>query len=57
MLNHYIYVTAKSIHDLEQDFGYVVGTSMFRFCAKSFTKLLKEYFYINYLVILTNLPR
>jgi hypothetical protein len=45
------------MHDLELDFGYVVGTSMVRFCAKICTKLLKEYFYINYLVILTNPPR
>jgi hypothetical protein len=45
------------MHELELDFGYVVGTSMGRSCAKICTKLLKEYFYINYLVILTNLPR
>jgi hypothetical protein len=45
------------MHDLELDFGYVVGTRMFRFCAQNCTKLLKESFYINYLVILKNLPR
>jgi hypothetical protein len=39
------------------DFGYVVGTSMVRSGAKNCTKLLKESFYINYLVILINLPR
>jgi CRISPR/Cas system-associated protein Csm6 len=50
-------VSAKSIHDLELDFGYVVETSMCRFCAKICTKFLKEYFYMNYLVILSNLPR
>jgi hypothetical protein len=45
------------MHDLELDFGYVVGTSMCRSCTKNCTKLLKESYYINYLVILTNLPR
>jgi hypothetical protein len=45
------------MHDLELDFVYVVSTSMCRSCAKNCTKLLKESFYINYLVILTNLPR
>jgi hypothetical protein len=45
------------MHDLELHFGYVVGTSMFRFCANICTKLLKESFYINNLVILINLPR
>jgi hypothetical protein len=45
------------MHDLQLDFGYVVGTSMVRSYAKICTKLLKESFYINYLVILTNLPR
>jgi hypothetical protein len=42
---------------LELDFGYVVGTSMYRSCAKNFTELVKESFYINYLVNLTNVPR
>jgi hypothetical protein len=50
-------VSAKSTQDLELDFGYVVGTSMFRFCAKKCTKLLKKSFYKNHLVILINLPR
>jgi hypothetical protein len=45
------------MHVLELDFGYVVETSMFRSCAKICTKLLKESFYMNYLVILSNLPR
>jgi hypothetical protein len=45
------------MHDLELNFGYVVGTSMCRSCAKLCTKLLKESFYINYRVILTKLPR
>jgi hypothetical protein len=45
------------MHDLELDFGYVVSISMFRFCAKNCTKLMKESFYINYLVILINLSR
>jgi hypothetical protein len=44
-------------YDLELDFGYFVGTSMFRFCAKLCTKLLKGSFYINYPVILINLPK
>jgi hypothetical protein len=50
-------VSAKSTQDLELDFGYVVGTSMSRFCAKNCTKLLKGSFYINCFVKLTNLPR
>jgi hypothetical protein len=45
------------MHDLELDFGYVVRNRMYRFCAKNCTKLLKESFYINYLVKLTNMPR
>jgi hypothetical protein len=45
------------MHDLELDFGYVVETSMCRSGAKICPKLLKESFYINYLVLLTNLPR
>jgi hypothetical protein len=45
------------MHDLKLDFGYVMSTSMCRSCAKNCTKLLKESFYINYLVILTNPPR
>jgi hypothetical protein len=50
-------VSAKSTQALELGFGYVVGTSMFRYCAKNCTELLKGSFYINYLVILINLPR
>jgi hypothetical protein len=57
MRNPKIYVSAKSVHDLELDFGYVVGTSMFRFCAKICSKLIEEFFYINYLGLLENLPR
>jgi hypothetical protein len=49
--------SAKYIHDHELDFGYVVDTRLCRLCSKICTKLLKESFYINYLVILTNLPR
>jgi hypothetical protein len=45
------------MHDLELDFGHAVSTSMCSSCAKNCTKLLKESFYINYLVILINLPR
>jgi hypothetical protein len=51
------HVSAKSMRGLELDFGYVLDTSMCRSCAKTCTKLLKESCYINYLVILTNLPR
>jgi hypothetical protein len=57
MWNTQICVSAKSLHDLELNFGYVVQTSMCRSCAKISTKVLKEYVYINYLVILSNLPR
>jgi hypothetical protein len=57
MWNTKICDSAKSIHYLELDFGYVVSTSMCRSCAKNCTKLLKESFYINYLMLLTNLPR
>jgi hypothetical protein len=45
------------MHDLELDFGYDVGISMCRSCAKNCTMLMKKSFYINYLVKLTNLPR
>jgi hypothetical protein len=45
------------MHDLELNFGYVLDTSMCRSCAKICTKLLKESFYMIYLVLLSNLPR
>jgi hypothetical protein len=45
------------MHDLELDFGHVVDTSLGRSCAKNCTKLLKKFFYMIYLVLLTNLPR
>jgi hypothetical protein len=45
------------MHDLELDFGYVMSTSMCRSYAKNCKKLLKESFYINYIVKLTDLPR
>jgi hypothetical protein len=45
------------MHDLELDFGYVVEISMCRSCAKICLKLLKESFYISYLVLLSNLPK
>jgi hypothetical protein len=51
-----IYDSAKSIHDLELDFGYAVRLSMCRSCAKSCTKLLKKSFYMVYLVLLSNPP-
>jgi hypothetical protein len=43
------------MHDLELDFGYVVDTSLCRFCAKNFRKLLKKSSITNYLVLMTNL--
>jgi hypothetical protein len=45
------------MHDPELDFGYVVDISMSRPCAKICTNLLKESFYMIYLVLLSNLPR
>jgi hypothetical protein len=45
------------MQDLDLDFEYVVSTSMCRSCAKRYTKLLKESFYMIYLVVLSNLPR
>jgi hypothetical protein len=42
---------------MEPNFGYVVGTSMDRICAKNCTKLLKKSFYKTHFVKLINLPR
>jgi hypothetical protein len=49
--------SAKTIHYLELDFGYVVSTSMSRSCAKICTELMKKSFYLICLVLLTNLSR
>jgi hypothetical protein len=48
---------AKSIHDLELDFGYVVDTGLCMSCAKNCTKLLKKSVFMIYLVLLSSLPR
>jgi hypothetical protein len=57
MQNPQIYVSAKSTHDLELDFGYIILHATTGHHTKNCTKLLQKSFYKNHFVKLTNLPR